>query len=540
MCRRRVEFKTDIGEFWICLLSNQPLIDLFNVWKIMMSSSLKELFLKEIRLVRQAKSGDTKAFVQLYDLCVERVYRYIHFLVPNDRVAEGLTFQVFFKAWGQLVRFRTLGPSFILWLYSIAQDQLILYDRTLEKAVTRDSDFMLTVRGGYFWREFQTIRDGLRFLTAEQRQILILRFVVGMPDKDIARVMTRLEGDIRVLQMRALQALAESLQEKELGINTKGFQRILEECLIRLSSGSSTLDECLARYLEYDTQIRPLLETALLLNLGRNVKPSSTFIAYTRDALIQYMRSHPYRPPIVTPMFRRTALTFTILIAAFLVAGTAQAQSALPGDTFYGWKRTSERLWRVISPDPIAADIVLANRRLDEWIAVADDPIRSADARDSYLEVISRLQPTGDDVENTINRIVPALQSQQKILNEAGLASDELNDYLVEASSVLPVATLTQTMPTASRVPPTATNIPPTVTNIPPTATQVPPTATQIPPTVTATQVPPTETQIPMSPTDAPTEIVPTATDVPTEIVPIPTDIPTEVPTETAPADFPP
>ena len=190
------------------------------------------------------------------------------------------------------------------------------------------------------------------------------------------------EGDVRILQMHGLQVFAEYLKNTELRIDLKGFQRILEECLMRLSNGTSTLDECLASYPEYAAQLKPLLETALILNLGHDVEPLPTFTAYTRSAVTQYTQTHPRQPQIVVPVFQRAALTFAMLVATFLVTGTAHAQSALPGEPFYSWKRTSERAWRALSPNPVATDIILAERRLNEWIAVSNDPITQFKCKD--------------------------------------------------------------------------------------------------------------------------------------------------------------
>jgi RNA polymerase sigma-70 factor (ECF subfamily) len=481
------------------------LFDLFNVWKIMMNSSyanrLMEMFPEEFRLIHEAKSGDANAFVELYDVCVERVYRYIHFLVPTNGIAEGLTFQVFLKAWEQLDRYQIFGSSFVVWLYSVARNQVTAYYRTHKKTVVPDNDFTLAVRGGNFRQEFQAIRDGLRFLTGEQQQVLILKFIVGMPIKDIARAEKMRESDVRILQMQGLQVFAEHLKKTELTIDLKGFQRILEECLMRLSNGIFTLDEYLLLYPEYATQLSPLLETALLLNLGRDVVPLSTFTAYTRSAVIQYMRSHPRQPQIVMPMFQRTALTFAMLVAAFLVTGTAHAQSALPGDSFYSWKRTSEQVWRAFSLDPVASDITLAERRLNEWIAVANDPTRSSGAKSDYLEVLARLEST-KDVEN-LTLIVPALQLQQQTLDDAGLTTSELDNYLIDVADTPPVDTPIQGIPT--EIVSIATEIPPAATEVPPAATEVPPTV--VPPTeVPPTAVPPTE----VPPTEVPTEPPPT------------------------------
>lgn len=478
-----------------------------------------ELYPEENRLLRQARSGDTSAFVQLYDTYVERVYRYIHFLVPNIRVAEGLTFQAFFKAWEHLDRYQVFGSSFVAWLYSVAQNQVAAYYRTHKKTIAPDNDFILAARGGDYSREFQTIREGLQFLTTEQQQVLILKFVAGMPNKNISRVMARREGDIRVLQMHALQTLTESLNEIELKINIPGFQRILEECLMKLANGASTLDNCLTRYPIYAAQLKPLLKTALLLSLGRDVKPMPTFNAYTRTALVQYVRTHPRKPKIViTPAFQRTALAFTVMLTLLVATGTAQAQSALPGETLYSWKRASEEVWRAFSLNPVATNIILIERRADELIAVGDDPAQMAIAMQSYLDALARLEST-NDVETLKTIVLPALVAQQQTLQDAGLSTSELDDYLIEIA-VLPteVVVPTQILATATHIPPTATDIPPTATDIPSTATHIPPTATDVPPT--ATDIPPTATDIPPTATDVPptaTEVPPTETDVPTE-----------------------
>lgn len=63
--------------------------------------------------------------------------------------------------------------------------------------------------------ELQAMRDSLQALTDEQQQVLILKFIAGLPNDSIAKVMNKREGAIRALQMRALQALARKMEKKE-------------------------------------------------------------------------------------------------------------------------------------------------------------------------------------------------------------------------------------------------------------------------------------------------------------------------------------
>jgi hypothetical protein len=248
----------------------------------------------------------------------------------------------------------------------------------------------------------------------------------------------------------------------------KDFQNILEDCLRRLSNGSSTLEECLTLYSEHAGRLEPLLQTAFLLNSGRFVTPASTFDAFAHFAVAQYAQSHPRQKQSAGLAFSwRTVMTLVILVITFLVTGTAHAQSALPGDIDYGWKLKSEMAWRALSTDPVAVDIVLAERRLDEWMKVADDPTLCDAARESYQNALARLQFRDD--EEAIALILPVLQAQQQTLEQAGLSVPELDNYLAN-------------LPNPALIP--VTGAQPTVTVPPSTATEV--LATEVPTEIAA------------------------------------------------------
>lgn len=176
----------------------------------------------EESLVRQARSGDTEAFAQLYNACFERVYRYIHFKVSEDEAAEDLTSQVFLKAWENLDRYKAGSSPFIAWLYTIARNLVIDHYRAQKEFVPLEDVVLSTPREQNpdqqveLRFEVQELRDALQFLTHDQREVLILKFIAGLPNEDIARMMKKQEGAVRALQMRGLQTLAKYLQPEEL------------------------------------------------------------------------------------------------------------------------------------------------------------------------------------------------------------------------------------------------------------------------------------------------------------------------------------
>ncbi len=454
---------------------------------------------EESRLVGQAKSGDADAFVKLYDAYVEGVYRYIYFRVINDAAAEGITSQVFRNAWKDLERYPTDRSSFVTWIFEIASNLVLDYYKTNLKTHAIDVDFLSVPADFGLKKEVQDLiklevmRNHLRFLAANQQPNLISKYFNGWTtNRNITRIISKLECDIHTLQVSTLLTVA--------------------------------------KFLEY-------------LNLGREVKPSPTFNARTRLWLAQYLQFHARRPQ-GSSLFWRMSLTYAVLIAALLVTGTAKAQSALPGDILYGWKRTSEQAWRTLSPDPVGTDIFLANRRLNEWIAVQDDPARSTNASDDYFDELANLQSTGN--AQTRARILPVLKVHRQRLNDSGLSTSQLDNYMTVGANPGPTVTTIQVSPvenvtTANVSNEVAAPAKDTPNDVIPQATEVSPAATDVPTVVSpaATDVP---TVVAPAATDVPTAVAPAATDVPSTVAPAATDVPaatappaTDVPAATAP-----
>jgi hypothetical protein len=290
----------------------------------------------------------------------------------------------------------------------------------------------------------------------------------------------------------------------------KSYQLILEECLTALANDTATVEECLARYPEYAEELKPLLKTVRVLKLGRSVKPSLAFKAYSRVYLTQHLRLNPHHSQRMRLSWQ-IVTTLAMLVATLFVTGTVHAQTVLPGDNFYPWKRASEEIWRALSINPVGADIILSERRLNEWVTVADDPKLSGEAMVDYFGELDRLKQ-GDNLE-THKYIAPVIQTHHEILDQAGLPGAELvGSYVALQITPSPVATITQFF---------TTNTPnPTPTKPIPTGT-----ATELPSTPTATDEPT------FTPTVEPTftlTIEPTFT--PTDV---PTDTPTNEPTAT-------
>lgn len=250
------------------------------------------------------------------------------------------------------------------------------------------------------------------------------------------------------------------------------FDLILDNCLTQLANGTSTLDECLARYPEHSAQLRPLLKVAQRFEGARDLHPSPAFKARARAKLTLHMQTHPRRKPVFMP-FLRVAFAMAALVMVFLSAGTALAQSALPGNMLYDWKLTSEEIWRANASDPLEADLFLADRRFDEMLSVAGDASAYDQALLGYLNALARLAVYTD--ADSQARILPVLTSQQELFAGASISVPELDSVI--HLEVIPPTPLSDPTPVIPTVIPTLipTLSPMQIPNIIPTV-GVPPT----------------------------------------------------------------
>jgi len=167
-------------------------------------------------LVHKAKRGDKEAFGKLYRKYLGTIYRYIFFRVNQDRPqAEDLTEMVFFKSWEKLDKFNEHGPGFRAWIYTIAHNLVIDYYREsklqveLNEAIPDESQ---NIEEKVFQDlENKNLMEAIKQLSEEQREVIIMKFIERLSNKEISRILNKNEVAIRALQYRALKNLKQIL-----------------------------------------------------------------------------------------------------------------------------------------------------------------------------------------------------------------------------------------------------------------------------------------------------------------------------------------
>lgn len=169
------------------------------------------------RLVVLSQQGDTEAFAQIYDMLVVPIYRYIYYRVHAGD-AEDLTEMVFLKAWENLLQYQKTQYSFSAWLFKIARNLVVDYYRAHTFSEELDPSLPDTRREAdpeaYVENvlDQQTLKTALSRLKESYQQVIILKFINDLPNSEIARIMGRSEGTVRILQFRALAALKRILE----------------------------------------------------------------------------------------------------------------------------------------------------------------------------------------------------------------------------------------------------------------------------------------------------------------------------------------
>src|SRR5262249_37335023 len=173
---------------------------------------------QEDALVERACRGDADAFGRLYELHLDRIYRYVYYRVGSSNEAEDLTEHVFLKAWEAIGRYESRGLPFAAWLYRMAHNAVIDHYRARRPTASLDETFDLEderqnpVASAEALFDREELKAAIQRLNQDQQTVIILRFTEGLSHAEVGRILGKSEGAVRVIQHRALGVMARFLK----------------------------------------------------------------------------------------------------------------------------------------------------------------------------------------------------------------------------------------------------------------------------------------------------------------------------------------
>lgn len=159
-----------------------------------------------------AARANPRAFTLLYERYLQRIYRYCLLRLGSAGAAEDATSEIFLKALANIDR--QSSGSFAAWLFRIAQRVVIDVYRatppvtplTEELSATLVDPDSLPEELVIAQAERELLRRALMSLPDEQRSVLELQ-LAGLPDAQIAELLDKSLGSIRMLRYRAVERL---------------------------------------------------------------------------------------------------------------------------------------------------------------------------------------------------------------------------------------------------------------------------------------------------------------------------------------------
>jgi RNA polymerase sigma-70 factor (ECF subfamily) len=179
--------------------------------------------------IERARAGDQQALAAVYDWYLPRVYRYILSRLGDVAEAEDLTEDIFLRMLGAIADYKRTGVPFSAWLFRIARNHLVSYYRkngnrkdhgTLQETMADSRpDPASIVETQLMLGE---VAQAVQRLPDAQRDVIALRFAVGLSIAETAQVLGKRQGNVKALQHKAVTRLQKILVAEPKQLSAEG------------------------------------------------------------------------------------------------------------------------------------------------------------------------------------------------------------------------------------------------------------------------------------------------------------------------------
>ena len=199
-----------------------PFLDRLEFRELPEQRSVSDRDAESLELVTRFKAGDTSAFDLLYARYFDSIYGYLRSALRDPQEAENLTRQLWVRAYGALDGYQPRGVPVRAWLFRIARNLLI--DELKRRGRIRVDPLELIERHapgavdrgvGQPWFADPQIEEALDRLALGQREVVVLRYQVGLTYEEMASVTGKEAPALSQLNSRALRELSRQLRNPE-------------------------------------------------------------------------------------------------------------------------------------------------------------------------------------------------------------------------------------------------------------------------------------------------------------------------------------
>ncbi|NLW72664.1 MAG: RNA polymerase sigma factor [Chloroflexi bacterium] len=162
---------------------------------------------------------DQTAFVELYQIWVRPVYRFLYSKVSDHEIAEDLTSQTFMTILESIHKLRDAN-RFAPWLFRIARNKATNYFRKNKRERLVDNDWVWEAASvemqthSVSAEELIALRQLLAGLSDLERELLSLRFLANLRYREIGRVLGKPESTIKKTIYRVIAQIQRNMEKE--------------------------------------------------------------------------------------------------------------------------------------------------------------------------------------------------------------------------------------------------------------------------------------------------------------------------------------
>ena len=161
-----------------------------------------------------------EAFSQIYDKYINKIYRFVFLKVNSNEVAQDLSSETFLRGWRVFKENKKKIENPQAFLYRIARNLVVDHYRSKGRTdiVSADSVPMIDPRvdlekKSFLDSDLNGIKLALNNIRNDYQEVIIWRYVDDLSISEIAEILDKSEGAVRVTIHRALNALRERVEE---------------------------------------------------------------------------------------------------------------------------------------------------------------------------------------------------------------------------------------------------------------------------------------------------------------------------------------
>ncbi|HVD41383.1 MAG TPA: sigma-70 family RNA polymerase sigma factor [Solirubrobacterales bacterium] len=161
----------------------------------------------------RAKAGESEGLHYLYVRYADDVLRFVNGLVRDHHEAEDITQNVFAKLMKAINKYEERAVPFDAWILRVARNAALDHLRAKRAIPTEEVRLADTGRAQTALDRGRALREALEALPEDQREVLVLRHIVGLSPVEIADTLDKSESSVHGLHHRGRRSLRTNLSE---------------------------------------------------------------------------------------------------------------------------------------------------------------------------------------------------------------------------------------------------------------------------------------------------------------------------------------